>query len=86
MSTAVRTPDRPAVPALNQGIRRAVLAAGLSNAEAAYRLSVGPSTLSNWCLGRSTPTDSHVKRFCARFGVDESDLRAGLPDLYAATD
>ena len=47
---------------------------GLSLKEVADVLGVTAATVSNWELGRRTPTADHVEKLCEFYGVKPSDL------------
>lgn len=82
----ITAPDRPETAPIASGIRRAILAAGLSNAEAGLRVGVSGATIHSWIYGYSRPSKRNLVRFAQRFGIDVSDLEAGLPNLFGVED
>ncbi|MFR9803657.1 helix-turn-helix domain-containing protein [Pseudonocardia sp. RS010] len=66
---------------LAQGIRRAILRSGKSEADIARRLNWGASTVYKWCRGDSRPAPKNLDRLCTYLDVDAEDVRAGYPDF-----
>lgn len=63
--------------ALAQGIRRAILKSGQTEATIALKLGVNQSTLAKWRTGASMPNSVNIRRVAAYFDVDINDLCTG---------
>lgn len=71
---------------LATGIRRALLRRGLTTADVGRRLNLGQSTVAKWSSGAARPGPTNLRRLCVLLDVDESDLRAGLADIFGDLD
>ena len=47
---------------------------GWTQLDLAYRLGVGPNTVSNWERGKTVPRVSELRRLAALFGVCSDDI------------
>lgn len=73
----------PAAPDWAKGIRRAILARGLTNSGACLLLRVSTTTINKWVNGLSYPSEENWSRICSRLDVFREDVENGLTDMYA---
>ena len=60
-------------------LRAARVNAGFTQKDAANRLCVSVSTLKNWESGKTFPTQPHIMKICALYGIEYDNI------FFAAT-
>ena len=63
-------------------MNHAMIQAGITNYKLAKRLGISQTTVANWLAGTSEPRPKKKAEVFAVFGVNESDLEFGLPEIF----
>ncbi len=63
-------------------INWAMSQAGITNYKLAKRIGVSQTTVANWANGITEPRERRREEVLKLFGVDESDLEIGFPEIH----
>lgn len=70
---------------ISDRVRELRIAKNLTQQEFADRLKIKRSTISNYDIGRSEPSESVISLICRTFSVSETWLRTGEGEMFSDT-